>query len=49
MVFLDWLSGGVNYNFYRQEKQGATFGNDGERTWVNFYLTAYADPFRVFE
>jgi len=49
MVFLDWLSGGVNYNFYRQEKQGATFGNDGERTWVNFYLTAFADPFRVFE
>ena len=49
MVFLDWLSGGVNYNFYRQEKQGGTFGNDGERTWVNFYLTAFADPFRVFE
>jgi len=49
MVFLDWLSGGVNYNFYRQEKQGATFGNDGERTWVNFYLTAFSDPFRVFE
>ena len=49
MVFLDWLSGGVNYNFYRQEKQGGTFGNDGERTWVNFYLTAFADPFRVFK
>ena len=49
MVFLDWLSGGVNYNFYRQEKQGGMFGNDGERTWVNFYLTAFADPFRVFE
>ena len=49
MVFLDWLSGGVDYNFYRQEKQGGTFGNDGERTWVNFYLTAFADPFRVFE
>jgi hypothetical protein len=49
MVFLDWLSGGVNYNFYRQEKQGGAFGNDGERTWVNFYLTAFADPFRVFE
>jgi hypothetical protein len=49
MVFLDWLSGGVDYNFYRQEKQGGAFGNDGERTWVNFYLTAFADPFRVFE
>ena len=48
-VFLDWLSGGINYNFYRQEKQGGVFGNDGERTWVNFYLTAFADPFRVFE
>ena len=48
-VFLEWLSGGVNYYFYRQEKQGGTFGNDGERTWVNFYLTAFADPFRVFE
>ena len=49
MVLLDWLTGGVDYNFYRQEKQGGTFGNDGERTWVNFYLTAFADPFRVFE
>ena len=48
-VFLDWLSGGIDYNFYRQEKQGGAFGNDGERTWVNFYLTAFADPFRVFE
>ena len=49
MILLEWLSGGINYNFFRQEKQGGTFGNDGERTFINFFLTAFADPIKVFE
>jgi len=49
MILLEWLSGGINYNFFRQEKQGGTFGNDGERTFVNFFLTAFADPIKIFE
>ena len=49
MVLLEWLSGGINYNFFQQERQGGNFGNDGERTFVNFFLTAFADPIKLLD
>ena len=49
MGLLEWLSGGVNYNYFKQDNQGGTFGVNADRNFVTLFLTAFADPIKLVE
>ena len=49
MGLLEWLSGGVNYNYFKQDNQGGTFGTNADRNFVTLFLTAFADPIKLVE
>ena len=46
---LQWLSAGVNYNYFKQENQGGNFGVNADRNFVTLFLTAFADPIKLTE
>ena len=49
IALLQWLSGSVSYNYFKQENQGGTFGVDTDRNFVSLFLTAFADPTKILE
>ena len=49
MRILEWLSGGITYNYFKQDNQGGTFGVDADRNFVSVFLTGFADPIKLAE
>ena len=49
MRLLQWLSGTVSYNYFKQKNQGGTFGINADRNFVTVSLTAFADPIKLVE